>query len=583
MRASQFFIKTLKEAPADAEIPSQIYSARAGLIKKLAAGVFTFMPMGMRVMRKISAIIREEMDRAGAIELSMPIVQPAELWQESGRWAKYGPELLRFKDRHQRDFVIQPTSEEVITDLARQEITSWRQLPVNFYQIRTKFRDERRPRFGVMRAREFMMKDAYSFDRNAEEAGKSYEVMFDAYMRIFTRLGLVFRAVRADSGAIGGSRSQEFQVIADVGEDVIAYCPDSDYAANIELAEAFSLIDERKAPAQELVTHATPGKEKCEDVAPFLGIALTDCVKSIVLAHDEEDENGNPLPAKIVLVLLRADHELNEVKAGKLPEMKGALRFATEEEIRTHFNGADPGSLGPIGISEDVVVYADRTVANMSDFCCGANETGFHYTGANFGRDLPEPKVADLRNVVEGDKSPDGKGQIRLQRGIEVGHVFYLGTKYSEAMKATYLDENGKPQVLEMGCYGIGVSRVAGAAIEQCHDDKGIIWPDQIAPFEVVICPMNYAKSEAVREAADKLYAELKDLGADVILDDRDMRAGPMFADWELIGVPHRIVIGDRGLKTGEVEYVCRRSLDKKEMLPVGEAAAIVNSRIVRA
>ena len=549
MRASQFFIKTLKEAPADAEIPSQIYSARAGLIKKLAAGVFTFMPMGMRVMRKISAIIRDEMDRAGAIELSMPIVQPAELWQESGRWAKYGPELLRFKDRHQRDFVIQPTSEEVITDLARQEITSWRQLPVNFYQIRTKFRDERRPRFGVMRAREFMMKDAYSFDRNAEEAGKSYEVMFDAYMRIFTRLGLVFRAVRADSGAIGGSRSQEFQVIADVGEDVIAYCPDSDYAANIELAEAFSLIDERKAPAQELVKHATPGKEKCEDVAPFLGIALTDCVKSIVLAHDEEDESGNPLPAKIVLVLLRADHELNEVKAGKLPEMKGALRFATEEEIRTHFNGADPGSLGPIGISEDVVVYADRTVANMSDFCCGANETG----------------------------------QIRLQRGIEVGHVFYLGTKYSEAMKATYLDENGKPQVLEMGCYGIGVSRVAGAAIEQCHDDKGIIWPDQIAPFEVVICPMNYAKSEAVREAADKLYAELKDLGADVILDDRDMRAGPMFADWELIGVPHRIVIGDRSLKTGEVEYVCRRSLDKKEMLPVGEAAAIVNSRIVRA
>ena len=429
MRASQFFIKTLKEAPADAEIPSQIYSARAGLIKKLAAGVFTFMPMGMRVMRKISAIIREEMDRAGAIELSMPIVQPAELWQESGRWAKYGPELLRFKDRHQRDFVIQPTSEEVITDLARQEITSWRQLPVNFYQIRTKFRDERRPRFGVMRAREFVMKDAYSFDRNAEEAGKSYEVMFDAYMRIFTRLGLVFRAVRADSGAIGGSRSQEFQVIADVGEDVIAYCPDSDYAANIELAEAFSLIDARKAPSQEMVKHATPGKEKCEDVAPFLGIALTDCVKSIVLAHDEEDENGKALPAKIVLVLLRADHDLNEVKAGKLPEMKGALRFATEEEIRTHFNGANPGSLGPIGIAEDVVVYADRTVANMSDFCCGANETGFHYTGVNFGRDLPEPKVADLRNVVEGDKSPDGKGQIRLQRGIEVGHVFYLGTK----------------------------------------------------------------------------------------------------------------------------------------------------------
>ena len=529
MRASQFFIKTLKEAPADAEIPSQIYSARAGLIKKLAAGVFTFMPMGMRVMRKISAIIREEMDRAGAIELSMPIVQPAELWQESGRWAKYGPELLRFKDRHQRDFVIQPTSEEVITDLARQEITSWRQLPVNFYQIRTKFRDERRPRFGVMRAREFVMKDAYSFDRNAEEAGKSYEIMFDAYMRIFTRLGLVFRAVRADSGAIGGSRSQEFQVIADVGEDVIAYCPDSDYAANIELAEAFSLIDARKAPSQEMVKHATPDKEKCEDVAPFLGIALTDCVKSIVLAHDEEDENGKALPAKIVLVLLRADHDLNEVKAGKLPEMKGALRFATEEEIRTHFNGANPGSLGPIGIAEDVVVYADRTVANMSDFCCGANETGFHYTGVNFGRDLPEPKVADLRNVVEGDKSPDGKGQIRLQRGIEVGHVFYLGTKYSEAMKATYLDENGKPQVLEMGCYGIGVSRVAGAAIEQCHDDKGIIWPDDrvLVPGAFGVAGINinpmYNLNACFRAgiSLDAQYDESANIKDHVVGDDR--------------------------------------------------------------
>lgn len=583
MRSSQFFIRTLKEAPADAEIPSQIYCSRAGLIKKLAAGVFTIMPMGMRVMSKISRIIREEMERAGSIELSMPIVQPAELWQESGRWNKYGPELLRFKDRHQRDFVIQPTSEEVITDLARQEITSWRQLPVNFYQIRTKFRDERRPRFGVMRAREFVMKDAYSFDRNPEEAGKSYDKMFDAYTRIFTRLGLNFRAVRADSGAIGGSRSQEFQVIADVGEDVIAYCPDSDYAANIELAEAFSVLDARKPAQSEMVKHATPGKEKCEDVAPFLGIALTDCVKSIVLAHDEEDEEGNALPAKIVLVLLRADHELNEVKAGKLPELKGSLRFATEEEIRTHFNGANPGSLGPVDIAKDVVVYADRTVANMSDFCCGANETGYHYTGVNFGRDLPEPMVADLRNVVEGDKSPDGKGEIRLQRGIEVGHVFYLGTKYSAAMKATFLDENGKPQPLEMGCYGIGVSRVAGAAIEQCHDDKGIIWPDQIAPFEVVICPMNYAKSEMVREASDKLYEELKGLGVDVILDDRDMRAGPMFADWELIGVPHRIVIGERGLKNGEVEYVNRRTLDQKEMLAADKAAQIVASRIQHA
>ena len=583
MKVSKMYAPTLREVPSEAEIPSHQLLLRAGFMRKSTNGMYTYLPLAWRVIKKIENIIREEMDHAGCQEIMMPIMQPAEIWKESGRWDAYGAEMVRLKDRHGHEYCLGPTHEEMVTTLVKNDVRSYRQLPLNLYQIQDKFRDERRPRFGVMRAREFMMKDAYSFDRNAEEAGKSYEVMFDAYMRIFTRLGLVFRAVRADSGAIGGSRSQEFQVIADVGEDVIAYCPDSDYAANIELAEAFSLIDERKAPAQELVKHATPGKEKCEDVAPFLGIALTDCVKSIVLAHDEEDENGNPLPAKIVLVLLRADHELNEVKAGKLPEMKGALRFATEEEIRTHFNGADPGSLGPIGISEDVVVYADRTVANMSDFCCGANETGFHYTGANFGRDLPEPKVADLRNVVEGDKSPDGKGQIRLQRGIEVGHVFYLGTKYSEAMKATYLDENGKPQVLEMGCYGIGVSRVAGAAIEQCHDDKGIIWPDQIAPFEVVICPMNYAKSEAVREAADKLYAELKDLGADVILDDRDMRAGPMFADWELIGVPHRIVIGDRGLKTGEVEYVCRRSLDKKEMLPVGEAAAIVNSRIVRA
>lgn len=582
MRARSFFLSTLKEAPADADIVSQQFMIRAGMIKKLAAGVYTYMPLGLRTIRKIEKIIREEMDRAGAVELLMPIVQPAELWQESGRWEKYGPELLRIKDRHGRDFVIQPTSEEVVTDIARQEIKSWRQLPVNFYHIQTKFRDERRPRFGVMRGREFTMKDAYSFDRDEAGASRSYDIMFDAYQKIFRRLGLMFRAVRADTGAIGGSRSHEFQVIADTGEDLIAYAPESDYAANIELAEAFSVLSGREEAKETMEKRATPGKEKCELVAEYLGIDLLRCVKSVVLAADRTDEEGDPLPAKIVLVLLRADHELNEVKAGHLPELKEGFRFATDEEIVATF-GSKPGYLGPVGVSEDVAVYADRTVADMSDFCCGANEEGFHLTGVNFGRDLPEPQVADLRNVVEGDRSPDGKGTLKLQRGIEVGHVFYLGTKYSEALNATYLDENGKPQVLQMGCYGIGVTRLAGAAIEQNHDEKGIIWPASIAPFEVVICPMNYAKSEAVREAADKLYEDLKARGVDVILDDRDMRPGVMFADWELIGVPHRIVIGDRGLKTGEVEYVCRRSLDKKEMLPVGEAAAIVNSRIVRA
>ncbi len=567
MRASQFFISTLKEAPSDAEIPSQVYSIRAGLIKKLAAGVYTLMPMGYRVIEKIERIIREEMRRAGSVELSMPIVQPAELWQESGRWLKYGPELLRFKDRHDRDFVIQPTSEEVITDVVRSEITSWRQLPINLYQIRTKFRDERRPRFGVMRAREFIMKDAYSFDRNVEGAQKSYDTMYKAYGRIFTRLGLTFRAVRADTGAIGGSRSHEFQVIAEVGEDLIAYCPTSDYAANIELAEAASVLNGRQEAKETMVKHPTPGKEKCEDVAPFLGIDLTRCVKSIVLAQDAVDEAGNPLPSRIVLILLRADHDLNEVKAGKLEELKDGFRFATEKEIADHFCGATPGSLGPIGIADDVVVYADKTVADMSDFCCGANETGFHYTGVNFGRDLPEPKVADLRNVVAGDKSPDGKGVLALQRGIEVGHVFYLGRKYSESMHATFLDENGKPQFIEMGCYGIGVTRLLGAAIEQRHDEKGIIWPVQIAPFEVVICPMGLKKSEAVRKVAEKLHDALEKEGIDVMLDDRDLRAGVMFADWELIGVPHRIVIGERGLKTGELEYTARDAMDKKTMI----------------
>lgn len=581
MRARSFFLSTLKEAPADADIVSQQFMIRAGMIKKLAAGVYTYMPLGLRTIRKIEKIIREEMDRAGAVELLMPIVQPAELWQESGRWEKYGPELLRIKDRHGRDFVIQPTSEEVVTDIARQEIKSWRQLPVNFYHIQTKFRDERRPRFGVMRGREFTMKDAYSFDRDEAGASRSYDIMFDAYQKIFRRLGLMFRAVRADTGAIGGSRSHEFQVIADTGEDLIAYAPECDYAANIELAEAFSVLSGREEAGETMEKRATPGKEKCELVAEYLGIDLLRCVKSVVLAADRTDENGDPLPAKIVLVLLRADHELNEVKAGHLPELKEGFRFATDEEIVATF-GSKPGYLGPVGVSEDVAVYADRTVADMSDFCCGANEEGFHLTGVNFGRDLPEPQVADLRNVVEGDRSPDGKGTLKLQRGIEVGHVFYLGTKYSEALNATYLDENGKPQVLQMGCYGIGVTRLAGAAIEQNHDEKGIIWPASIAPFEVVLCPMNYAKSEAVREAADKLYEDLKARGVDVILDDRDMRPGVMFADWELIGVPHRVVIGDRGLKEGAVEYADRRNLAEKVMVKTDEAVDFLLEKLGR-
>ncbi len=581
MRARSFFISTLKEAPADADVISQQYMIRSGMIKKLAAGVYTYMPLGLRVIRKIEKIIREEMVRAGSIELLMPMVQPAELWQETGRWEKYGPELLRIKDRHMRDFVIQPTSEEVITDVARQEIKSWRQLPVNFFHIQTKFRDERRPRFGVMRGREFTMKDAYSFDRDEEGAGKSYDRMYEAYQRIFNRIGLVFRAVRADTGSIGGSRSHEFQVIANAGEDVIAYCPDSDYAANIELAEASSVLPGRAEPKEKMEKHATPGQEKCELVTEYLGIPFLSSIKSVVLAADRTNEKGEPLPAKIVLVLLRADHELNEVKAGHIPELKEGFRFATDQEILAAF-GSKPGYLGPIGLKGDVAVYADKTAADMSDFCCGANEEGYHYTGVNFGRDLPEPVVMDLRNVVEGDLSPDGKGVLRLQRGIEVGHVFFLGTRYSAPMQANFLDENGKPQPMQMGCYGIGVTRVAGAAIEQRHDDKGIMWPDAIAPFEVVICPMNYAKSEAVRAAADKLYEELLAKGVDVILDDRDMRPGVMFAEWELIGVPHRVVIGDRGLKTGEVEYADRTNLAEKTMVKVEEAADFVASRVAR-
>ena len=554
MRASRFFVSTLKEAPSDAEIVSHKLMMRAGMIKRLGSGIYTYMPMGLRVIRKVEAIVREEMNRAGAVELLMPVVQPAELWQETGRWDKMGPELMRVKDRHGRDYAIQPTSEEVITDVARSEIRSYRQLPVNFYHIQTKFRDERRPRFGLMRGREFTMKDAYSFDRDVEGMQRSYQQMYDAYVNIFNRFGLQFRAVAADNGAIGGSGSHEFHVIADTGEDALVYCPSSDYAANIEAAEAPALLAERNAPSLSLTKTATPGKARCEDVAELLGLPLAQTVKSIVLARDAEEEGGEK---EVWLLLLRGDHELNEVKASKVPGL-GAYRFASESEIVEWF-GTKPGYLGPIGTAKPVKIVADRTVTNMSDFVCGANEEGFHYTGANWGRDIAEPVVCDLRNVVEGDASPDGKGVLAIQRGIEVGHVFQLGTRYSEDMKATFLDVNGKPALMQMGCYGIGVTRILGAAIEQNFDDKGIIWPVSIAPFEVVLCPMGYDRSETVKAETDRLYAALQAAGVEVIVDDRGERPGVMFADWELIGVPHRVVIGERGLKEGSLEYQGRR------------------------
>ncbi|MCV2218565.1 proline--tRNA ligase [Thauera sp. Sel9] len=577
MRASQFHLFTLKEAPSDAEVVSQKLMLRAGMIRKAAAGIYSYMPMALRSIRKVETIIREEMNRAGAMELTMPLVQPAELWQETGRWDKMGPELLRLKDRHERDFAMQPTSEEVVTDIARQELKSYRQLPRNFYQIQTKFRDERRPRFGIMRGREFTMKDAYSFDRSEEAAGRSYDSMFAAYTRIFDRLGLQYRAVAADTGAIGGDRSHEFQVIADTGEDAIVYCPDSSYAANIELAEAVSLLPGRGEAKQALEKTPTPGKATCEDVAELLGVPLATTVKSLVLATDDVDDKGEPAGVTVWLLLVRGDHVLNEVKTGKLEGLKAGFRFATEAEILAHF-GCKPGYLGPIGLKKPVRIVADRTVADMADFICGANDADYHFTGVNWGRDLPEPDlVADIRNVVEGDPSPDGKGMLAIQRGIEVGHVFYLGTKYSKAMNATFLDEDGKPKHFEMGCYGIGVTRILGAAIEQNHDARGIIWPLAIAPFEVVICPVGWGKSEAVRDEAQKLYDTLLAQGVDVILDDRDERPGVMFADWELIGVPHRVTIGDRGLKEGLVEYQGRRDAEASKLAAADIAAHILS------
>ncbi len=559
MKASQFFISTQKEAPADAEVASHKLMMRAGFIKRLGAGIYNYMPMGLRVIRKVEAIVREEMNRAGAVELLMPVVQPAELWQETGRFQKYGAELLRLKDRHDRDFVIQPTSEEVITDIARQELRSYRVLPKNFYHIQTKFRDERRPRFGVMRGREFTMKDAYSFDRDLEAAGKSYDLMYAAYTRVFERMGLTFRAVAADNGSIGGVRSHEFQVIADTGEDAIVYCPDSDYAANIEMAEAAAPATPRAPAIAPIALTPTPGKSTCEDVAELLHLPLQQTVKSLVLATESTNAAGGPAGATIWLLLVRGDHSLNEIKAGKLAGLKDGFRFATAAEIESHF-GCKPGYLGPIATRQPVKVIADRAVAVMSDFVCGANQPDHHYTGVNWGRDLPEPElIADIRNVVVGDASPDGKGVLAIQRGIEVGHVFLLGSYYSEKMNATFLDEHGKPQLMQMGCYGIGITRLLGAAIEQNFDERGIVWPQAIAPFGVVICPIGYDRSADVRVAADKLHDELQAAGIDVMLDDRGERPGAMFADWELIGVPHRVVLSDRGLKDGQAEYQGRR------------------------
>jgi prolyl-tRNA synthetase len=575
MKASQFFISTQKEAPADAEVASHRLMTRAGMIKKLGAGIYTYMPMGLRVIRKVEAIVREEMNRAGAVELTMPVIQPAELWQESGRFVSNGPELLRLKDRHDRDFIVQPTSEEVVTDIARQELRSYKQLPKNLYQIQTKFRDERRPRFGLMRGREFTMKDAYSFDRDVDSAKASYQVMADAYRRIFDRFGLKYRAVAADSGAIGGDASEEFQVIAATGEDAIVFCPNSDYAANMEKAEAAAPVA-RGAATKAMAKTPTPGKATCEDVAELLGVPLKTTVKSLVLATDALNDKGEIVKTTVWLLLVRGDHSLNETKAGKVPGLSG-FRFATVPEIEAHF-GCKPGYLGPLNTQLPVKIVADREVAAMSDWICGANEADFHMTGMNWGRDLPEPDaVADIRNVVEGDPSPDGKGPLAIERGIEIGHVFYLGTKYSQAMNATFLDTDGKPKHFEMGCYGIGITRLPAAAIEQNHDDKGIIWPDAIAPFTVVICPLNADRFPEVKAASEKLYDELIALGVDVILDDRGERPGAMFADWELIGVPHRVTIGDRGLKDGQVEYQHRRDAVASK-IAVADALAHIRS-----
>jgi len=566
MRTSRFHLGTIKEAPADAELASHRLMIRAGYIRRLAAGIYTWLPLGVRALRKVEGVVREEMNRAGALELSMPAVQPAELWQESGRWQTYGPELLRFKDRHERDFVIQPTSEEVITDLARAELKSYRQLPLHFYQIQTKFRDERRPRFGVMRGREFVMKDGYSFHVDYADLEREYRSMYDTYTRIFTRLGLRFRAVAADTGAIGGTGSHEFQVLADSGEDAIAYSSGSDYAANIDLAEALAPAAARRAPAEPMRKVPTPGKTRCEEVAALLKLPLERTVKAIAVMQD----------LQFVLLLVRGDHELNELKTQKAI---GAFRFALETEMRSAL-GAPPGYVGPVGVAAQVRVVADRSVAAMGDFVCGANEAGFHLAGVNWARDLAEPSlVADIRNVMEGDPSPDGQGSLRIQRGIEVGHIFQLRTKYSAALGAAVLDAKGETRPLEMGCYGIGVTRVVAAAIEQHHDERGIALPAALAPFVACLVPIAYAKNEKVRAAADRLYGELQAAGIEVLMDDRDERPGVLFADMDLIGIPHRIVLSERGLAAGEAEYKARRDAQARNV-PLAGIAAFLKERL---
>lgn len=564
MKASQFFISTLKEAPAEAELPSHKLMLRAGLIKRVASGLYTWMPMGLRVARKVEAVVREEMNRAGAVEMLMPIVQPAELWQESGRWEFYGKELLRLQDRHERDFCFAPTCEEVITDIVRSEVRSYKQLPLNFYHIQTKFRDEVRPRFGVMRAREFVMKDAYSFHSDYDSLKQTYQDMYDAYCRIFDRLGLDYRPVAADTGSIGGTGSHEFQVLADSGEDIIAYSDGSDYAANVELAATLPLPGPRTAAAQSLAKVATPNVKTIAALVDFLAVPITQTLKSIVVEGEAEGE--------LVLLLLRGDHQFNDIKAEKLPGVKAPLTMAGVAAIQAAF-GANGGSLGPVGFKGRV--YADFATEKRADWVIGANEDDCHYTGFNFGRDAAEPTFADLRNVEAGDPSPCGSGSLKLARGIEVGHVFQLRQKYAEAMKATFLDQNGKSQIMEMGCYGIGITRIVAAAIEQNNDERGIVWTDTMAPFTVVIVPMNYRKSDTVKAAADDLYAALQALGVDVLLDDRDERAGVLLNDSELLGIPHRIVIGDRALKEGMVEYQNRRASSAENVAIDAVAAQI--------
>ena len=562
VKTSKFFLSTQKESPAEAELVSHRLMLRAGIIRRVAAGIYTWLPLGMRVVQKVAGIIREEMNRAGALELAMPVVQPGELWQESGRWQAYGPELLRFRDRHEREFVIQPTSEEVVTELARAELKSYRRLPVHFYQIQTKFRDERRPRFGIMRAREFIMKDGYSFHADHADLEREYRNMHETYTRIFTRLGLRFRAVAADTGAIGGTGSHEFHVLADSGEDAIAFSPDSNYAANVELAEAIT-AEKRKAPTQAMQKVSTPGKTTCEQVAQLLKLGLQQTVKAVAVMHEED----------FYLLLIRGDHALNEMKTQKLV---GAFRFATDGEIQ-QFLGCKAGYIGPVGARAKVI--ADRAVSAMSDFVCGANEEGFHLSGVNWGRDLPEPRVADIRNVVAGDPSPDGRGRLEIARGIEVGHIFQLRTKYSESMKATFLAEDGTARAFEMGCYGVGVTRIVAAAIEQNHDARGIVFPAPIAPFQACLVPIGYHKSPQVRDAAERLYGEMLQAGIDVLLDDREERPGVLFADMELAGIPHRVVLSERGLAAGNAEYKGRRD-DKPQDMKLDAVVDFLRQRL---